>query len=61
MNYLSAIKLMLENNIFHYNNSRYRPLKETSMGTKMTPIYAALVLGYLELKLFTKICKQLLV
>ena len=44
---LGAVKLILEKNVFFFNDSYYRQLKGTAMGTKMTPVYATLVLGFL--------------
>ena len=52
---LGAIRLILENNIFFFNDMYYRQLKGTAMGTKMAPIYATLVLGFLEKKLYNEI------
>ena len=52
---LSGIRLILENNTFHFNGIFYKQLKGTAMGTKMVPMYATLTLGYLEKKLYASI------
>ena len=52
---LNAIKLILENNLFFFDNNYYRQLKGTAMGTKMAPVYATLVLGFLEKQLYATI------
>ena len=52
---LSGIRLILENNTFHFNGIFYKQLKGTAMGTKMAPMYATLTLGYLEKKLYASI------
>ena len=48
---LDGIKLILENNIFCFNDTFYRQEKGTAMGTKFAPVYATLTIGYLEEKL----------
>ena len=52
---LEAIKLILENNTFCFNNEFYEQIKGTAMGTKFLPIYATLTIGYLEVKLYEKV------
>ena len=52
---LDGIKLILENNIFCFNDTFYRQEKGTAMGTKFAPVYATLTIGYLEEKLYTVI------
>lgn len=47
-----AIKIILENNVFHFDSKHYLQIKGTAMGTKMAPTYANLVLAYLEEKLY---------
>ena len=45
---LEAIKLILENNTFCFNDNFYKQIKGTAMGTKFAPVYATLTIGYLE-------------
>ena len=52
---LSGLKLVLENNHFHFNNNFYLQVKGTAMGTKVAPTYATLVMGYLEEILYSKL------
>ena len=49
---LDGIKLILENNSFCFNDSYFLQTKGMVMGTKFAPIYATLVLAYLEEKLY---------
>ena len=49
---LEGIKLILENNIFHFNGAYFIQTKGTAMGSKFAPIYSSLVLVYLEEKLY---------
>ena len=46
-----AIKLILENNIFFFNDNYYKQISGTAMGTKFAPSYPNLVLAYLKHKL----------
>ena len=55
---LGVVKLFLENNVFFFNDSYYRQLKGTAMGTKMAPVYAALVLCFLEKNLYFSITRN---
>jgi len=50
-----AVKLVLENNTFFFNDKLYIQTNGTAMGTKMAPTYANLVLAYLEEKLYNKL------
>ena len=52
---LEGIKLILENNYFCFNNEFYLQVKGTAMGTKVAPIYATLVLAYLEEQLYLRL------
>ena len=45
---LEAIKFVLENNSFSFNNKMFRQILGTAMGTKLAPPYACLTMGYLE-------------
>ena len=47
-----AIQIVLDNNIFHFDNKHYLQIKGTAMGTKMAPTYANLVLAYVEEQLY---------
>ena len=46
--------LVLEFNMFHFNNKIYLQLRGTGMGTKCAPVYVTLVMAYLELQLYKK-------
>lgn len=52
---VDGIKFILENNTFCFNNKYYKQLQGTAMGTKCAPVYATLVLAYLEETLYTKV------
>ena len=47
-----ALKIVLENNIFSFNNNYFKQIKGTAMGTKVAPTYATLVLAFLEEKMY---------
>jgi len=49
---IQAVKLILENNIFMFNDKYYGQVSGTAMGTQMAPTYATLTMGYLEVKLY---------
>ena len=49
-----SIKLILENNSFCFNDTYFLQTKGTAMGTKFAPVYATLVLAYLEEKMYEK-------
>lgn len=49
---LKLLQLILENNTFCYQNKFYKQIQGTAMGTKMAPVYANLVMSFLEVKLF---------
>ena len=55
---IQGIKLILENNIFQFNDKYYQQTKGTAMGTKIGPTYATLVMGYLEDQLYKKIIED---
>ena len=55
---LQAIEFILKNNTFYFNNEYFRQRKGTAMGTKFAPIYATLVLGYIEEILYSEIAKE---
>ena len=52
---MKALKIILENNNFHFDGRYFRQLRGTAMGTKVAPTYATLTLGYLERRLFNNI------
>ena len=52
---LEGIKFILENNYFCFYDTHFLQIKGTAMGTKFAPIYATLVLAYLEEKLYTRL------
>ena len=45
---LEAVKFVLENNNFLFDNKMFRQISGTAMGTKFAPPYACLTMGYLE-------------
>ena len=45
---LKAISIVLKENTFKFDNKNYKQVQGTAMGTKMTPTYATLVMGFLE-------------
>ena len=47
-----ALKIVLENNIFSFNNNYFKQIKGTAMGTKVAPTYATLVLAFLEERMY---------
>ena len=47
---LEALKIVLNNNTFSFDDKHYLQTKGTDMGTKVAPTYATLTLGYLELQ-----------
>ena len=49
---LDGIKLILENISFCFNDAYFLQTKGTTMETKFAPIYATLVLAYLEEKMY---------
>ena len=49
---IEIMKIILENNNFYFNDKLYNQKRGTAMGTKFTPTYATLVLGFLEEKLY---------
>ena len=51
---MELAKLVLENNVFEFNNNFYLQKQGTAMGTKMAPSYANLFMGKLEEKLKDK-------
>ena len=52
---LDGINFTITNNTFCFNNKHHRQTKGTAMGTKFAPVYATLVIGYLEEILYDKI------
>ena len=52
---LEGIKFILENNYFCFNDTYFVQIKGTAMGTKFAPVYATLVLAYLEEKLYVQL------
>ena len=52
---IKAVKIILEENIFNFDDQVYRQIKGTAMGTKVAPSYANLVMGFLEEKLYSQV------
>ena len=55
---LDSIEFILQNNTFYFNGEHYRQRKGTAMGTKFAPVYATLVMGYLEETLYRKVAND---
>ena len=55
---IEALSFILENSTFQFNDEFFRQRKGTAMGTKVAPTYAALTIGYLEQKLYSKIAEE---
>ena len=51
---LEALKIVLENNTFNFDNKTFLQIRGTAMGTKCAPVYATLVMAFLEIKLYNK-------
>ena len=45
---LDSIEFNLQNNTFYFNGEHYRQRKGTAMWTKFAPVYATLVICYIE-------------
>ena len=54
-----ASSLVVNNNIFMFNDRYFHQVKGMAMGTKMAPTYATLTLGYLEEILYDRISEKL--
>ncbi len=54
----NGLRLILENNVFKFGQDYYIQTKGTAMGTKVGPVYASLVMGYLETQLYSKIREE---
>ena len=52
---INAIRIILEQNTFNFDNRTYLQIFGTAMGTKCAPVYATLVIAYLETKLYKKL------
>ena len=52
---IEGVRFILDNNFFNFNNTHYKQIKGTAMGTKVAPTYATLVLGFFEIMLYEKI------
>ena len=48
----SAVELILDSNLFHFDDKYYLQTSGTAMGTKMAPTYATLAVGYMEEMLY---------
>ena len=54
----AAVKLILDNNIFHFDRKFFLQISGTAMGTKMATKYATLAEGYIEEMLYTELRKN---
>ena len=52
---LDAMKFILEHNTFCFNGQFFIQTRGTAMGTRVAPTYATLTIGYIEIKLYTKV------
>ena len=52
---LESVEFILYNNYFSFEDSYFLQISGTAMGTKMAPTYASLVMGFLEVKMYTRI------
>lgn len=52
---LEAVKLILDNNSFQFDNCTFLQISGTAMGTQMAPTYATLTVGYIEELLYEKL------
>ena len=55
---LEGLKIVLECNVFTFDNRTYLQIRGTAMGTKCTQVYVTLVMAYVELKLYQTIQKK---
>ena len=55
---LEGLKIVLECNVFTFDNRTYLQIRGTAMGTKCVQVYVTLVMAYLELKLYQTIEKK---
>ena len=51
---LEALKIILEYNTFNFDGKTFLQIRGTAMGTKCAPVYATLVIAFLEIKLYDK-------
>ena len=51
---LKSLKIILEHNTFNFDNQKYIQIQGTAMGTKCAPIYATLVIAFLETRPYEK-------
>ena len=54
---LDIIEFIFKNN-FYFNGEHYRQRKGTAMGTNFAPVYATLVIRYLEETLYRKVSSE---
>ena len=58
---IEGIEFILKNNTFCFNEKIFRQTKGTAMGTKFAPVYATLVIGYLEENYINRYMKNMAV
>ena len=56
---LEALLFVLQNNTGYFNGEFYKQVIGTATGIKPAPVYADLVMGYLEIKLYNKLKSEL--
>ena len=55
---IESVELILKNNYFEFNDRNFLQVTGTAMGTKFAPVYANLVLGYLEISLYDSLVES---
>ena len=51
---INAIRIVLEQNTFNFDNSTFLQICGTAMGTKCAPVYATMVIALLEVRFYDK-------
>ena len=52
---VKSLTIVLECNVFTFDNDNYIQIHGTAIGTKVAPIYATSVMGFLEIKLYRQV------
>ena len=51
---INAIRIVIEQNTFNFDNRTFLQICGTAMGTKCAPVYATMVIAFLEVRLYDK-------
>ena len=51
---LQGLKIILEKNVFNFDGRKYVQIQGTAIGIKCAPVYATLVVAFLEVKLYQR-------